>query len=131
MQQPNYTPDFESTGFKPFQAPDLTKGMAENRAARRNSQNAIIQQMIANKNTMAANDRQAAAGMQALAKFSQTLTGEVIKAAERKADDEFTEGLLYAYDNRKSLQDDGVEDELKDEGQQITDAASKTRTEDS
>jgi len=130
MQQPNYTPDFESTGFKPFQAPDLTKGMAENRAAQRNSQNAIIQQMIADKSTIAANNQQAAAGMLALAKFSQTLTGEVIKAAERKADDDFTEGLLYAYDNRKSLQDDGVEDELKTEGQQITDAASKTRTED-
>lgn len=131
MQQPNYTPDFERVGFRPAQAPDLTKGMAENRAAQRASQNAIIQQMIADKSTIAANNRAAAEGMQALAKFSQTLTGQVIKAAERKADDEFAEGLLYAYENQESLQKDNTEAELKAEGEQINDAAAKTRPEDS
>ena len=131
MQQPNYTPDFERVGFRPAQAPDLTRGMAENRAAQRASQNAIIQQMVADKSTIAANNRAAAAGMQALAKFSQTLTGQVIKAAERKADDEFAEGILYAYENQESLQKDNTEAELKAEGEQINNAAAKTRPEDS
>jgi soluble lytic murein transglycosylase-like protein len=93
-EQINYNPDFQQVGYRPLQAPDRTKGIAENEARFRAADAAIVAQMKADQQTIAINERERAKGMQALAGLSKTLTQQISKAAYQWADNEILEGQM-------------------------------------
>ena len=90
-EQLNYNPEFGSAEYRPYRAPDRTRGMEENEARFRNADAAIVAQMRQDQSVIAANERQRAENMKALAGFSKTLSQEVSKAAYRWADNEMLE----------------------------------------
>ena len=125
MEQQQYRPDFIEAGFQPDTAPDFNVGSAANQQAQAQANAAIIAQLRADAKTMAINDQRRAEGNQALAKFSQTLFKQVEKEAYKQADEDFAEGLLYAYENPGTLQP-----EEEGDPKPALDAAGKVLSED-
>lgn len=119
MEQLQYNPEFFRQEFRPAQAPDMNVGSAANQQIANQSAQNAINNLQQDAKTAAANDAKAAEGQKALAKFSQTLTKVVEKQAYKQADDDFAEGLLYAYENPGTLKPE----EPDASGEQTLDAA--------
>jgi len=96
-ETPNYNPQFMEAQFNPDRAPDFSVGMQENFNRINQAQQANLNQMISDKSTIAKNSEMEAQGIRELSKFSKTLNKVVQQAAYDKADDDYAEGQMYAF----------------------------------
>ena len=124
MEQINFQSYDEVEGFNPVQRVDATQALDRRNTLLRQGEQRFLSGLQRNTQTNVANAKRAGESLEALSKFSKTLTDFLVKEEEKQNEREMEEGMMLAYtEGADTTSIDEVEGQLLDVERKVNAAA--------
>ena len=124
MEQINFQSYDEVEGFNPVQRVDATQALDRRNTLLRQGEQRFLSGLQRNTQTHVANAKRAGESLEALSKFSKTLTDFLVKEEEKQNEREMEEGMMLAYtEGADTTSIDEVEGQLLDVERKVNAAA--------